>query len=120
MMAEVLNTKALVCVSGDLRSESDAPAAGESPRRGSAGAVHHRAPDQALQLWRPQLHHLQPRHLTGTELPSPSGSRESQCMKSSRTLYFSLYSYENIFRFDSYEQIVSDFFLFRGNFKNLT
>lgn len=63
-------------VPGDFRSESDAAAAGEPPRRESAGSLHHRGPDQALQLWRSELHRLQPRHLAGT-LSKISGSAHS-------------------------------------------
>lgn len=50
--------------SGDLCFESDSLAAGEPSSRQSPDPLYDRGPYQALQLWGPQLHHLQPWHFS--------------------------------------------------------
>lgn len=49
---------------GDLCFESDSLAAGEPPSRQFPDPLYDRRSYQALQLWRPQLHHLQPWHFS--------------------------------------------------------
>lgn len=50
--------------SGGLCFESDSLAAGEPPSRQFPDPLYDRRPYQALQLWGPQLHHLQPWHFS--------------------------------------------------------
>lgn len=56
-----------VCVSaGVVCSEPDSTAAWKFACRHFAGRLHYWGPHHTLQLWRPQLHHLQSWHITGT------------------------------------------------------
>lgn len=50
---------------GDLCPEPDIIAAGVTESRKPPGPVHNRGPNQTLQLWGSQFHHLQSWHITG-------------------------------------------------------